>query len=150
MRSTIRSQTSRLRGTPSRTMATTWAPRASSASTTQPPRRPVAPVTRTGRSRQTSDAIRPHLPGRPRALPRLGQMLEVPRRVHALPVAVVGIHLELTVLGQLLDGVTLENTAIVSGAGFEKLALEDKEADRDEAVRYRRHSAGFNGPQCRS
>src|SRR5882762_6703554 len=73
MRSTIRSRTSRLRGTPSRTMATTWAPRASSASTTQPPRSPVAPVTRTGRSRQSSDAIRPHLPRRGRARGRPGR-----------------------------------------------------------------------------
>src|SRR5947199_5847821 len=129
---------SRLRGTPSRTMATTWALRASRLSTSHPPRSPVAPVTRTRRWRQSSGAIRPHLPRGPGPLPGLGQMLEVPRRVHALPVAVVRIHLELTVLGQPLERVTLEHTAIVSGEVFEKRALEDEEAAVDEAVRDRR------------
>src|SRR5437762_2772945 len=126
---------SRLRGTPSRTMATTWALRASRLSTSHPPRSPVAPVTRTRRWRQSSGAIRPHLPRGPGPLPGLGQGLEVARRAHALPVAVVRIHLELTVLGQPLEGVALEHAPVVGREVLEELALEDEEPAVDEAVR---------------
>src|SRR5262245_57441370 len=129
------SATSRLRGMPSRTRPTTCAPRASSASTSQPPSSPVAPVTKTGRSRQeVSTPIGPHLPGRRRLAPGLGQVLEIARRVHALPVPVVRVHLELTVLGQPLERLALEDAGVVVREVVEERALEHEEAAVDVAA----------------
>src|SRR5262249_36348089 len=112
--------------------------RARSPPASPPPRSPVAPVTSTGRSRHTSGAIRPNLPRRPGPLPRLGEVLQVTRRVHALPVAVVRVHLELAVLGEALERVALEHAAVGGGQILEERAFEDEESAVDEAIRHGR------------
>src|SRR5688572_9952467 len=65
-------------------------------------------------------------------------MLEVARRVHALPVAVVSIHLELAVLRQALERLPFEYAAVLGRQVLEDLPVHHEEAAVDVAGRRRR------------
>src|SRR2546421_5007410 len=131
-------------GTQSRTRHVTSAPSAIRRWTSQPPRSPVAPVTKVGRSRQKLLSIFgviqlllispfPNLPRRLAVAPEALKQNLVAQSVHALPEAAVAIGGELAVGGQPLHRVGLQATAVTAQV-VEDFRLEHEEAAVDPAL----------------
>src|SRR5258705_9145596 len=159
MRSSQPSRTRRLRGEPSRTRATTVAPRWTSSGTTQLPRSPVAPVTKTRRpfqkvemsvSQRDEDGLRlDRLFLDPRGGPPDAQALQlhlVLTGIHRLPEAQVLVHVQQAAPRELRQHFLLEVVAVPL---LERALLENEEAGVDPVVAHQRlllelpHAADF-------